>query len=194
VHLPWVLSLRDIKINEFRGFLEIYHQSLSSSRLQFIKAKLIQNPFQSPALQAYTNKMSIKGLMLRGVALGFWLGVADAGPRQFPLSSPPLSTRSSQLVGCNGDQETKIRKALADMANLALNAYHEAERSNLGYAGLNSELIYRCYNSNVLGTHITFWIMSSTFLKRPWKSFPAITTQQILRINLLSTATQQMTR
>jgi len=111
--------------------------------------------------------MSIVGLMLRGVALLLWLGLADAAPGVFPRTSLPLSKRSSHLVGCNKDQEKKIETALADMANLGVHGHSEASKSNIGYAYFIFETIDCCNNSYILGTHITSWIPSLTFSKSP---------------------------
>ena len=77
-------------------------------------------------------------LALGASALLTYVSRAEAGPIFAPQAQSlqprsPILRRSSTLVGCDGDQTTKIGQALADMANLALWGFQQASTSDLGF-------------------------------------------------------------
>jgi hypothetical protein len=166
---PFYVSMLGIKVKELPFHLKIsshyYHLHISSQKelSQFVTQS---NLWRSPI--HVQQQMLINGMILTAAVLFFWLGSADAAPGLFPRSSSSLlSKRSSQLVGCDGDQETKIKTALRDMANMGLYGNSEASTSNIGYTYFISPVIDCCYNSGTPGTRITFWMMSSPFSKEP---------------------------
>ncbi|KAL9110226.1 MAG: hypothetical protein Q9187_008076 [Circinaria calcarea] len=73
-------------------------------------------------------------MLLWGLILVSGMSYTNAAPVLSPRSLSPLNKRFNTLLGCDEKQTTKIGKALADMASLAIHAYYGADVSSLGYS------------------------------------------------------------
>ena len=73
-------------------------------------------------------------LPVGAIALSYLHFYAEAAPGFAPRSASSLTKRANTFVGCNQEQRTKAGQAAADMANLALHAYSEANTGSYGQA------------------------------------------------------------
>ena len=70
--------------------------------------------------------------ILVGALLSTFVGYVHAAPGLAPRAPSPLVKRFAKRIDCDDEQNKKIGRALADMANLGLHAYDTASKDTLG--------------------------------------------------------------